>query len=134
MPHRILTCLRSFLWASSAPRAGGHDNGAPGLRPIYGPDYYAAFIIDPSRINRSAGRDRARRGGASGFRHCDRIPVRAVFGAVCREPAQRPRPGYRGPRLRAVGDGFLSHRPATRQGLLMSYTEEAVTPVAWPPL
>jgi catechol 2,3-dioxygenase-like lactoylglutathione lyase family enzyme len=30
-----------------ALRAGGHDNGAPGLRPEYGPDYYAAFIIDP---------------------------------------------------------------------------------------
>lgn len=28
-------------------RAGGRDNGAPGLRPIYAPDYYAAFIIDP---------------------------------------------------------------------------------------
>jgi catechol 2,3-dioxygenase-like lactoylglutathione lyase family enzyme len=27
--------------------SGGHDNGAPGLRPIYGPHYYAAFIIDP---------------------------------------------------------------------------------------
>ena len=25
----------------------GMKNGAPGLRPIYGPDYYAAFIIDP---------------------------------------------------------------------------------------
>ena len=32
---------------AAALRAGGHDNGAPGLRPIYGPDYYAAFIIDP---------------------------------------------------------------------------------------
>ena len=30
-----------------ALRSGGHDNGAPGLRPIYAPDYYAAFIIDP---------------------------------------------------------------------------------------
>jgi hypothetical protein len=28
-------------------RAGGRNNGAPGLRPIYGPDYCAAFIIDP---------------------------------------------------------------------------------------
>ena len=28
-------------------RAGGSDNGRPGLRPEYGPDYYAAFIIDP---------------------------------------------------------------------------------------
>jgi len=32
---------------ATALRAGGDDNGAPGLRPIYGPDYYAAFIIDP---------------------------------------------------------------------------------------
>jgi catechol 2,3-dioxygenase-like lactoylglutathione lyase family enzyme len=32
---------------SAAMASGGHDNGAPGLRPIYGPDYYAAFIIDP---------------------------------------------------------------------------------------
>ena len=31
----------------AAIAAGGSDNGAPGLRPIYGPDYYAAFIIDP---------------------------------------------------------------------------------------
>lgn len=26
---------------------GATDNGQPGLRPHYGPDYYAAFIIDP---------------------------------------------------------------------------------------
>jgi catechol 2,3-dioxygenase-like lactoylglutathione lyase family enzyme len=26
---------------------GGHDNGKPGLRTDYGPDYYAAFVIDP---------------------------------------------------------------------------------------
>jgi catechol 2,3-dioxygenase-like lactoylglutathione lyase family enzyme len=26
---------------------GGLDNGAPGLRPAYGPDYFAAFVIDP---------------------------------------------------------------------------------------
>jgi catechol 2,3-dioxygenase-like lactoylglutathione lyase family enzyme len=26
---------------------GGTDNGAPGLRPHYGPNYYAAFVIDP---------------------------------------------------------------------------------------
>jgi catechol 2,3-dioxygenase-like lactoylglutathione lyase family enzyme len=27
--------------------AGGRDNGKPGLRADYGPDYYAAFVIDP---------------------------------------------------------------------------------------
>jgi catechol 2,3-dioxygenase-like lactoylglutathione lyase family enzyme len=32
---------------AAALRSGGQDNGAPGLRPTYGPDYYAAFIIDP---------------------------------------------------------------------------------------
>jgi len=27
----------------AALRAGGRDNGAPGLRSVYDPDYYAAF-------------------------------------------------------------------------------------------
>lgn len=31
----------------AALRQGGTDNGAPGLRPQYGPHYYAAFVIDP---------------------------------------------------------------------------------------
>ncbi len=32
---------------AAALAAGGKDNGAPGLRADYGPDYYAAFVIDP---------------------------------------------------------------------------------------
>ena len=31
---------------AAAVRAGGRDDGAPGLRPHYGADYYAAFVID----------------------------------------------------------------------------------------
>lgn len=31
----------------AALAAGGKDNGKPGLRTDYGPDYYAAFVIDP---------------------------------------------------------------------------------------
>jgi catechol 2,3-dioxygenase-like lactoylglutathione lyase family enzyme len=31
----------------AALRHGGADNGAPGLRPHYGANYYAAFVIDP---------------------------------------------------------------------------------------
>ena len=27
-------------------KAGGKDNGKPGLRPDYGPKYYGAFLID----------------------------------------------------------------------------------------
>ena len=30
-----------------ALRHGGLDHGAPGPRPHYGPDYYAAFVLDP---------------------------------------------------------------------------------------
>lgn len=26
---------------------GGRDSGPPGLRPHYGPNYYAAFVLDP---------------------------------------------------------------------------------------
>jgi catechol 2,3-dioxygenase-like lactoylglutathione lyase family enzyme len=32
---------------SDAIRVDGIDNGAPGLRPDYGQNYYAAFLIDP---------------------------------------------------------------------------------------
>jgi predicted lactoylglutathione lyase len=31
----------------AALAAGGRDNGKPGLRADNGPDYYAAFVIDP---------------------------------------------------------------------------------------
>jgi catechol 2,3-dioxygenase-like lactoylglutathione lyase family enzyme len=36
---------------AAALAAGGRDNGAPGLRPHYGPDYYAAFVLDPDGTN-----------------------------------------------------------------------------------
>lgn len=35
------------LFHAGAMDAGGRDNGAPGLRADYGPDYYAAFAVDP---------------------------------------------------------------------------------------
>ncbi len=35
----------------AALAAGGRDNGAPGLRPHYHPDYYAAFVIGPDGHN-----------------------------------------------------------------------------------
>lgn len=31
--------------------AGGRDNGAPGLRPLYHEHYYAAFLLDPDENN-----------------------------------------------------------------------------------
>ena len=47
----------------AALEAGGKDNGAPGLRPHYHTNYYAAFVIGPDGHN---------------------IEV------VCHEPASRP--------------------------------------------
>ncbi|MBI4085080.1 MAG: VOC family protein [Candidatus Liptonbacteria bacterium] len=35
----------------AALEAGGKNNGKPGLRTDYSPDYYAAFIHDPDRHN-----------------------------------------------------------------------------------
>lgn len=35
----------------AALAAGGKDNGAPGLRPHYHPNYYGAFVIGPDGHN-----------------------------------------------------------------------------------
>ena len=35
----------------AALAAGGKDNGAPGLRPQYHPNYYGAFVLDPDGHN-----------------------------------------------------------------------------------
>lgn len=36
---------------SAALAAGGRDNGAPGLRAHYHPNYYGAFVLDPDGHN-----------------------------------------------------------------------------------
>ena len=36
---------------SAGVKAGGKDNGAPGLRADYSPTYYAAFLVDPDGNN-----------------------------------------------------------------------------------
>ena len=41
--------VRQFHAAAIA--AGGTDNGAPGLRPQYHPNYYGAFVIGPDGHN-----------------------------------------------------------------------------------
>jgi catechol 2,3-dioxygenase-like lactoylglutathione lyase family enzyme len=35
----------------AALAAGGRDNGGPGLRPHYHPNYYGAFVLDPDGVN-----------------------------------------------------------------------------------
>lgn len=48
--------VRAFYDAALA--SGGRDNGAPGLRADYGPNYYAAFVVDPDgyRVEAYCGR------------------------------------------------------------------------------
>lgn len=36
---------------AAALAAGGRDNGGPGLRPHYHPNYYGAFVLDPDGHN-----------------------------------------------------------------------------------
>jgi catechol 2,3-dioxygenase-like lactoylglutathione lyase family enzyme len=39
---------------AAAMEAGATDNGPPGLRPMYHPNYYGAFVIDPNGVNLEA--------------------------------------------------------------------------------
>jgi catechol 2,3-dioxygenase-like lactoylglutathione lyase family enzyme len=41
--------VNAFYQAALA--AGGRDNGAPGIRAHYHPDYYGAFVLDPDGHN-----------------------------------------------------------------------------------
>jgi catechol 2,3-dioxygenase-like lactoylglutathione lyase family enzyme len=41
--------VEAFYRAALA--AGGKDNGPPGLRPYYHPDYFSAFVLDPDGNN-----------------------------------------------------------------------------------
>lgn len=41
--------VRSFYEA--ALKAGGKDNGPPGIREMYHPNYYGAFVLDPDGHN-----------------------------------------------------------------------------------
>ena len=41
--------MRAFHGAALA--AGAADNGPPGLREIYHPSYYGAFVLDPDGHN-----------------------------------------------------------------------------------
>jgi hypothetical protein len=45
LSHRLLC---SVGWQGVA---GGKDNGLPGIRPHYHPNYYAAFVIGPDGHN-----------------------------------------------------------------------------------
>lgn len=45
------TCAQVDAFHRAALKAGARDNGAPGLRPQYSGNYYAAFVIGPDGHN-----------------------------------------------------------------------------------
>ncbi|WP_020204203.1 MULTISPECIES: VOC family protein [Cupriavidus] len=48
---RAQTRAQVDAYYQAALAAGGRDNGAPGLRPHYHPNYYGAFVLDPDGHN-----------------------------------------------------------------------------------
>jgi|SRR6266850_915962 len=55
--HIALVCAKRAVvdaFHRAALTAGGRNNGAPGLRTLYHPDYYGAFILDPDGNNLEA--------------------------------------------------------------------------------
>lgn len=48
---RVKTRAQVDAFFKAAIAAGGRDNGQPGLRPHYHPNYYGAFVLDPDDHN-----------------------------------------------------------------------------------
>lgn len=48
---RVTSRAQVDAFYQAAMAAGGKDNGPPGLRPHYHPDYYGAFVLDPDGHN-----------------------------------------------------------------------------------
>ena len=48
---RAQTRAQVDAFYAAALQAGGTDNGPPGLRPHYHPNYYGAFVLDPDGHN-----------------------------------------------------------------------------------
>lgn len=48
---RVETRAQVDAFFKAAIAAGGLDNGQPGLRPHYHPNYYGAFVLDPDGHN-----------------------------------------------------------------------------------
>lgn len=51
LAFRVPTRAHVRAFHEAALAAGGRDNGAPGLRPIYHANYYGAFVLDPDGHN-----------------------------------------------------------------------------------
>jgi catechol 2,3-dioxygenase-like lactoylglutathione lyase family enzyme len=75
--------------------AGGRDNGAPGLRVHYHPNYYGAFIDDPSGHHVEAVVHTAPAKGKKAARKAParKAPARKAAQTTARKPAARKKAG-----------------------------------------
>lgn len=48
---RVASRAKVEAFYKAAMEAGGTENGPPGLRPHYHPNYYGAFVLDPDGHN-----------------------------------------------------------------------------------
>ncbi len=69
---------------AAAVRSGGKDNGPPGIRKHYHPNYYGAFVLDPDGHNVEAVCHRPER-------PAKRRPARPKGRRAARKPARRRR-------------------------------------------
>lgn len=51
LAFRVMSHAAVDAFHQAALKAGGIDNGAPGPRPHYHPNYYGAFVLDPDGHN-----------------------------------------------------------------------------------
>ena len=78
----------------AALRAGGTDEGKPGPRPHYHPDYYGAFVIDPDGhpVEAVCHSPPARAASGSGSGAANRAPKKAPKTAAKKKRASEKKP------------------------------------------
>jgi predicted lactoylglutathione lyase len=54
LAFRVESRAQVDAFHAAAIAAGGKDNGGPGIRELYHPNYYGAFILDPDGHNLEA--------------------------------------------------------------------------------
>jgi catechol 2,3-dioxygenase-like lactoylglutathione lyase family enzyme len=80
----------------TALASGGKDDGAPGPRPDYGPDYYGAFVLDPfgNKVEAVfiAGEARSRGRGARGAKPARKTAAKRTPARKAKAKAKRAAP------------------------------------------
>jgi catechol 2,3-dioxygenase-like lactoylglutathione lyase family enzyme len=98
--HVAFTCTRAQVDAfhAAALSAGGTDNGPPGIRQDYHPNYYAAFILDPEGNNVEA--------------VCHSAPDAEMMGFTAAAAGRKPARAKAAPKKKSAGAGAKKAKAA----------------------